>query len=126
MRRFVLLLPLALAMCGEEEEPVFAPLRYNYLPPIPLNVASIDAARQAGAATLNIGLFINAIIQFIIVAFAIFWMVKLLAKLHLAAHKAPPPGPTPTEVLLTEIRDLLKARPATTGDAEIVTQSTQI
>jgi large conductance mechanosensitive channel len=88
--------------------------------------ASIDAARQAGAATLNIGLFINAIIQFIIVAFAIFWMVKLLAKLHLAAHKAPPPGPTPTEVLLTEIRDLLKARPATTGDAEIVTQSTQI
>jgi hypothetical protein len=45
-RRFVLLLPLALAMCGEEEEPVFAPLRYNYLPPIQLNVASIDVQQR--------------------------------------------------------------------------------
>jgi hypothetical protein len=40
-RRFVLLLPLALAACGGEEETVFEPLRYNYLPPIQLNVASI-------------------------------------------------------------------------------------
>ena len=40
-RRFVLLLPLAVAACGGSEEPVFEPLRYNYLPPIQLNVASI-------------------------------------------------------------------------------------
>jgi hypothetical protein len=39
-RRFVLLLPLAFAACGEEEPTVFDPLRYNYLPPIQLNVAS--------------------------------------------------------------------------------------
>jgi hypothetical protein len=39
-RRFVLLLPLALAACGDEEPTVFDPLRYNYLPPIQLNVAS--------------------------------------------------------------------------------------
>jgi hypothetical protein len=46
-RRFVLLLPLALAMCSEGvEEPVFAPLRYNYLPPIQLNVASIDVQQR--------------------------------------------------------------------------------
>jgi large conductance mechanosensitive channel len=69
--------------------------------------ASLDAAKQAGAATLNIGLFINAIIQFVIVGFAVFWTVKLLAKLRLAAHTPPP---TPTETLLTEIRDLLKSR----------------
>jgi hypothetical protein len=40
-RRRVLLLPLALAACGEDEESVFEPLRYNYLPPIQLNVAAI-------------------------------------------------------------------------------------
>jgi hypothetical protein len=45
-RRFVLLLPLALAMCGEDEEPVYEPLRYNYLPPIQLNVASIDVQQR--------------------------------------------------------------------------------
>jgi len=40
-RRRVVLLPLALAACGEEEEPAFEPLHYNYLPPIQLNVAAI-------------------------------------------------------------------------------------
>lgn len=40
-RRSALLLPLVLAACGGEEEQVFEPLRYNYLPPIQLNVASI-------------------------------------------------------------------------------------
>ena len=45
-RRFVLLLPLALAACGGEEESVFEPLRYNYLPPIQLNVASISVEQR--------------------------------------------------------------------------------
>jgi hypothetical protein len=45
-RRFVLLLPLALAACGEEPEPVYEPLRYNYLPPIQLNVASIEVQQR--------------------------------------------------------------------------------
>jgi hypothetical protein len=40
-RRFVLLLPLALAGCGGEPEPIYEPLRYNYLPPLQLNVAGI-------------------------------------------------------------------------------------
>jgi large conductance mechanosensitive channel len=77
----------------------------------PLNgkhYASLDAAKTAGAATLNLGLFINAIIQFVIVGFAIFWTVKALSRLHLTEAKAPPPGPTKTELLLTEIRDLMK------------------
>jgi len=45
-RRFVLLLPVALAACGEEEQTVYDPLRYNYLPPIQLNVASIDVQQR--------------------------------------------------------------------------------
>ncbi|MBW4090831.1 MAG: large conductance mechanosensitive channel protein MscL [Proteobacteria bacterium] len=72
--------------------------------------ATIAAAKTAGAATINIGLFINAIIQFVIVAFAIFWVIKALT--HLKLHNTPAPsGPSPTETLLAEIRDLLKAKP---------------
>jgi hypothetical protein len=45
-RRFVLLLPPVLVACGGDEEPVYDPLRYNYLPPIQLNVASIDVQQR--------------------------------------------------------------------------------
>jgi hypothetical protein len=45
-RRFALLLPLAFAACGEAEEQAFDPLRYNYLPPIQLNVASIAVEQR--------------------------------------------------------------------------------
>jgi large conductance mechanosensitive channel len=65
-------------------------------------------AQKAGDVTVNYGLFLNALINFLIVAAAIFWMIRLLQKLY----KSPPPAaplPTPTETLLTEIRDLLKA-----------------
>lgn len=68
---------------------------------------TLAAAQKAGAATLNLGLFINAIIQFVIVSFAIFWMVKVLGRF---AAKTPAP-PSKTEVLLTEIRDTLREKP---------------
>lgn len=68
---------------------------------------SLEAAKAAGAATLNIGLFINAVIQFLIVAFVIFWTVKGLNKL---VRAAPPPPPPPMEEYLREIRDLLKSK----------------
>ncbi|MBU6448915.1 MAG: large conductance mechanosensitive channel protein MscL [Rhodospirillales bacterium] len=64
-------------------------------------------AQKAGDVTINYGLFINAIINFLIVAAAIFWMVRLIEKIY-KAPKPAPAGPTPTEALLTEIRDLLK------------------
>ena len=79
---------------------------------IPLNgqhYANLADAQKAGAATVNIGLFINAIIQFLIVSFAIFWVVKALTKLSVRQDVVA--APTKSEVLLTEIRDLLKARP---------------
>ncbi|OUJ13339.1 large conductance mechanosensitive channel protein MscL [Acetobacter okinawensis] len=73
---------------------------------------TLEAAQKAGAVTLNLGLFVNAVIQFLIVAMAIFWMVKALTRLHVReeAKPAAPPAPSPTEVLLTEIRDELVAR----------------
>lgn len=72
---------------------------------------TLAAAKQAGAVTINYGLFINAIIQFVIVAFVVFWVVRLLNKLVRKAEEAPV-GPSTTDVLLTEIRDLLARRPA--------------
>ena len=83
---------------------------------IPLNgkhYDTLDLARTAGAPTVNIGLFINAIIQFLIIAFVIFWVIKAVSRLN--RHKpevAAPAPPSKTEVLLTEIRDLLKNEPS--------------
>jgi large conductance mechanosensitive channel len=70
---------------------------------------SLEATRAAGASVLAIGVFINAIIKFLIVAMAIFWLLKVLTKLKVRDEAAK--GPTPTEALLAEIRDELKARP---------------
>ena len=71
-------------------------------------------AQKAGAVTLNIGVFLNALIQFLIVSFAVFWLVKGLTRLRIRQEAAPaePPPPPRSEVLLEEIRDILAARPA--------------
>ena len=66
-------------------------------------------AQKAGAVTLNIGLFLNALIQFLIVSFAVFWLIKVLTRLHVREDAAPA-APPRTEVLLQEIRDLLAAK----------------
>ena len=59
--------------------------------------------------TLNFGVFLNAVIQFVIVSFAVFWMIKVLTRLHVRQEAAPVPPPR-SEILLEEIRDLLAAR----------------
>jgi large conductance mechanosensitive channel len=69
-------------------------------------------AQKAGAVTLNFGVFLNAIIQFVIVGLAVFWLVKALTRLHLHEEPAPAAAPPRSEVLLEEIRDLLAARAA--------------
>jgi large conductance mechanosensitive channel len=73
---------------------------------------TLDAAQKAGAPTVNIGLFINAIINFVIIAFVVFWIAKVAARLirKEAAEPTAPPPPTRTEVLLEEIRDRLPPR----------------
>ena len=73
---------------------------------------SLEAAKKAGAATLNYGLFINTVIDFVIVAFAIFFLIKQINRLKKKEEAAPaaPPPPPREEVLLEEIRDLLKTK----------------
>ena len=73
---------------------------------------TLDAAQKAGAPTLNIGLFINALINFLIIALVVFWIGKAATRLIRQEAEAPsaPPAPTRSEVLLEEIRDELKAR----------------
>ncbi len=72
--------------------------------------ATLAEAQEAGAATINYGIFLQSIFDFIIVAFAIFMVVKQMNKLkknELEAAAAPP-KPTKDQELLTEIRDLLR------------------
>ncbi len=65
-------------------------------------------AQKAGVPTMNVGLFLNAIIQFLIVSFAVFWLVRVLT--HLKVREDVTPPPTKTEGRLTEIRDLMKEK----------------
>lgn len=78
-----------------------------------LKQAGIDAAGQAvPEVTLNYGSFLQTIFDFIIIAFAIFLFIKGVNKLHKkeesVAEAPSEPVPTKEEILLTEIRDLLK------------------
>ena len=70
-----------------------------------------EAVDGANAVTLNYGSFINAVIAFLIVAFALFMVIKAMNKLQ-AKEEAAPAAPPKSEVLLEEIRDLLKKQNA--------------
>ena len=95
--------PLGLLIGGIDFSSFFVILKGGSYP-------TLEAAKAAGAVTVNYGLFINAVIRFVIVAFAIFILVKQINRLK-AEEPAPSPEPPRQEVLLAEIRDLLKARP---------------
>lgn len=72
--------------------------------------ATLQEAVDAGAPVLKYGVFINSVLDFLILAFIIFMMVRAMNKLKKAEPPPPPAGPTPDQVLLTEIRDALKNR----------------
>ena len=74
--------------------------------------ATVAAAETAGAPIVKYGMFINTVLDFVIVAFAIFMVIKGLNKLkrQQAAQPPAPPAPSAQEKLLTEIRDVLKAQ----------------
>ena len=70
---------------------------------------SLAAAKAAGAPTLNYGVFLRSVFDFIIIAFVIFMLVKQANRFRKEAPPAPPAGPTNEEKLLMEIRDALKS-----------------
>lgn len=75
--------------------------------------ASLEAAREAGAPVIAYGLFINNVISFLIVAWAVFLLVKGMNSLQKKAEEEPEAAPVepPKDIqLLTEIRDALKAQ----------------
>ncbi|SFR19601.1 MULTISPECIES: large-conductance mechanosensitive channel protein MscL [unclassified Enterobacter] len=90
------------------------------MPPLGLLIGGIDfkqfaitlreAQGDIPAVVMHYGVFIQNIFDFVIVAFAIFLAIKLINKLHRKKEEEPkaPPAPSKEEVLLTEIRDLLK------------------
>jgi large conductance mechanosensitive channel len=72
------------------------------VPPRPY--VSLDVAQKAGAVTLNYGIFINSCISFLIVAFAVFMLIRAMNRMQ--EHKSDEPAATPEEILLLrEIRD---------------------
>ena len=94
------------------------------MPPIGLLLSGVDfaqlmvvlkpddpATKADELVAIKYGLFLNAIIKFLIVAFVVFLLVKLVNAVRRKEAEAPAPAaPTPTETLLTEIRDALKAK----------------
>ena len=74
--------------------------------------STLKAAQDAGAVTINLGLFINALISFLIVAFALFLMIKAMNKMKREQEEAPAEEPKPSAEaqLLEEIRDALTKR----------------
>ena len=73
--------------------------------------ASLELAKAAKAATINYGLFLNSIITFLLMAFAIFWLVKIANRYKKPQEVVPVTDPLPTkdQLLLGEIRDALRA-----------------
>ena len=101
----VLMPPIGLLIGGVDFSDFFITLKGG-------SYETLAAAKAAGATTLNYGLFINAVIKFLIVAFAVFILVKQINRLK-REEPAPapaPPAPSPTETLLAEIRDLLRTQ----------------
>ena len=99
----VLMPPIGLLLGGVDFTGLFINLSGTAQP-------SLVAAKAAGAPTLNYGVFLQTIFDFIIIAFVIFMFVKQMNRFKREAPPAPPAGPTNEEKLLMEIRDALKGR----------------
>ena len=90
------------------------------MPPVGIILGGVDfktlafvlkaAEGKSAAVMLNYGKFIQTVVDFTIIAFVIFMVIKAMNSLKRKAEAAPPPGPTKQEVLLTEIRDALRAK----------------
>lgn len=101
----VIMPPIGLLMGGVDFSNMFAVLKQGKdAGPY----ATVELAQKAGAVTWNYGVFINTIIAFLIVAFAIFMLIKAVNKAKKAEPPPAPAAPAEDVVLLREIRDALK------------------
>lgn len=96
----IMMPPLGMLMGGADFSDLFIPLNGE-------TYASLAAASEAGAPVIAYGKFINSVISFTIMAFALFFVVKGMNTLKKKEAAAPPPAPPRQEVLLEEIRNLL-------------------
>ena len=99
----VLMPPIGLILGGVDFSDFFVTLKGP-------DAATLEAAKEAGAVTLNWGLFVNSVISFLIVAFALFMVIKAMNETKRRLEKEQeeaPAAPPRTEVLLEEIRDAL-------------------
>ena len=105
----VIMPPIGLALGNVDFSNLFSVLKEG-VPPGPY--AALVEAQEAGAVTINYGTFINTIITFLIVAFAVFLLIRSINNMKKKEDEAPaaPPEPSKEETLLTEIRDILKQR----------------
>lgn len=105
----VIMPPIGLVLGNVDFSNLFIVLKEG-VPPGPY--AALADAQTAGAVTINYGLFINTVISFLIVAIAVFVLVKNINRLKRQSEEAPPAPPEPSneEKLLTEIRDILRSR----------------
>jgi large conductance mechanosensitive channel len=98
----ILMPPLGLLLGKVDFSSLFIPLTEE------AKGKSLAEAKAAGAATVNYGVFLQTVLDFTILAFVIFIVVKHMNRFKKEAPPGPPPAPPKEEVLLTEIRDLLK------------------
>jgi large conductance mechanosensitive channel len=94
--------PVGMALGGVNFKDLFIPLNGQSYP-------SLAAAQAAGAPVIAYGSFIQVVINFSIIAFVVFMLVKAVNKIY-KKEADPPAGPTEDQKLLAEIRDLLKAQ----------------
>ena len=100
----ILMPPIGLVLGGIDFSNFFIPLKGDS------TLSTLKAAQEAGAVTMNYGLFVNTLLNFLIVAFVLFLLIRQINRLQRPDKNTPPP-PTPEDtVLLREIRDSLKAR----------------
>jgi large conductance mechanosensitive channel len=101
----IIIPPIGVVTGGVDFSSIFIPLNGEHYD-------SLAVARHAGAPTMNIGLFINNVISFVIVVFVLFMVIKAMNQLHRKQEEDPASEPPPSrEVeLLTEIRDALVKR----------------
>jgi large conductance mechanosensitive channel len=106
--------PLGLLLGGVDFKDFFVVLKAPPAGAAPFlgSYPTLAAAKAAGAVTLNYGLFFNAVLNFLVVAWAIFLLVRAMNRMRRREAVAPTVVPVPSaeEALLAEIRDLLKAR----------------